>query len=127
MADKILPLKVPVISLTQEEIDEYRELIEEGKLPRDWFEQYERAVEQNVFGHDVKHDRHGNPIEQGFGSAAHPTRNSINAYKAHQMGNKIGPEPNFAENLAKMEADLAAFEGARKLKRDAARAKRKVA
>jgi hypothetical protein len=113
-------LKIPVITLTQQEIDDTRELIDDGRLPRDWFDQYAAAREKHVFGHDVQHDRNGNPIEQGIGSASQPTRNSIEAYKSHQMGNKFGPEPGFENHLAKMESDLAAFE-ARKASERAAR------
>jgi hypothetical protein len=109
--------KPPVVSLTQQEIDDMRDLIADGKIPRDAFEQYAAAVEKAVFGVDVKHDRNGNPIEQGIGSALHPTRNSIDAYKAHQLGNKFGPEPGFNEYLAKMEADLAAYEAKRAAER----------
>ncbi len=124
---ELSPNKIPVVSLTQEEIDEAKELIEQGKLPRDYFDQYEAAVEKNVFGHDVKHDRHGNPIEQGIGSAAHPTRNSLEAYKSHQLGRKTPPDPDFAEQCKRMEAEIAAYDAKQKVKREAAKAKRKAA
>lgn len=119
--------KPPVVSLTQAEVDEMKQLIVEGKIPRDAFEQVEEATEKNVFGIDVKHDRHGNPIEQGIGSAAQPSRNSIEAYKAHQMGNKFGPEKGFEENLARMEAEFAEFEKKRAARNAAAKAKRRKA
>lgn len=119
--------KPPVVSLTQMEVDEMKELIAQGKIPRDAFEQVEEAAEKNVFGVDVKHDRQGNPIEQGIGSPSQPSRNSINAYRANQLGNKFGAEPNFKENLEKMEADLKVFETKRADQRAATKAKRKRA
>jgi hypothetical protein len=38
--------------------------------------------EKNVFGHDVKHDRHGRPIEQGIGSPSQPSMNHFRALGA---------------------------------------------
>ncbi len=119
--------KPPVVSLTQEEVDEMNDLAAANKIPRDWYDRYLEACEKHVFGPDVKHDRKGDPIEQGIGSAAHPTRNSIEAYKAHQLGNKFGPEPAFQENLAKMEADLKAYEDKAAERRSKAKDKRKAA
>lgn len=119
--------KSPVITLTQEEVDEMNNLAAENKIPRDWYDRYLAASEKQVFGHDVKHDRHGEPLEQGIGSAAHPTRNSIDAYKGHQLGNRFGPEPDFQKNLDKMEADLAEFESKQAAKRASAKAKRQKA
>ena len=86
-----------------------------------------RDLPKSKTGIDVKHDRHGNPIEQGIGSAAQPSRNSIEAYKAHQMGNKFGPEKGFEENLARMEAEFAEFEKKRAARNAAAKAKRRKA
>ena len=35
--------------------------------------EHKKAELLNVFGHDVKFDRNGKPIEQGLGSASNPT------------------------------------------------------
>src|SRR6266481_1229595 len=43
--------------------------LEKGMSPKEARER----VRQDVFGVGYKTDRHGNPIEQGFGSAARPT------------------------------------------------------
>lgn len=46
-----------------------------------------KAEERNVFGHDVKHDKKGNPIEQGIGSPGHETLNHFRALAlAEQQG-----------------------------------------
>lgn len=45
------------------------------------------AEEKNVFGHDVKHDRQGRPIEQGIGSASQPSANHFAA-----LATAEGPE-----------------------------------
>jgi hypothetical protein len=37
------------------------------------------AEERAVFGADVKHDKHGNPIEQGIGARGHETANHFRA------------------------------------------------
>lgn len=116
-----------MVTKTEAEIDEMRELIRRGELPADAIETYLENEEKAVFGHDVKHDRHGNPIEQGVGSASQPSRNSINAYKAHQFGNKFGPEPDYEENLKRMEAELKVHEDKRGARLAAAKAKRKKA
>lgn len=61
-------------------------------------------VNQKVFGDNYKRDSRGHPIEQGVGSAAQPTQQSIDAYRRYCQH-----EPDYAEHLKKMEADLAAF------------------
>jgi hypothetical protein len=38
--------------------------------------------EKNVFGYDVRHDKHGRPIEQGIGSASQPSMNHFRALAA---------------------------------------------
>jgi hypothetical protein len=105
---------------TTEELDEMRNLIALGRLPPDAIERYYEDETRNVFGHDVKFDADGRPIEQGLGSASQPTPNSVDAYR------KFGrEEPAYHENLARMEAELAAFEAKRKTakRRAALRAK----
>jgi hypothetical protein len=57
-----------------------------------------------VFGDDHKVDKDGNPIEQGIGSLAQPTDNSVAAYR--RWGRD---EPDYAANLARMEKELAAY------------------
>lgn len=86
---------------TQEEIDEM--------TPAE-LRAYRDELRRDVFGHDSKTDRKGKPIEQGIGSPAHPTRNSIEAYKQTQLVRSAKPEPGFEENLKRMEAELAEFE-----------------
>jgi hypothetical protein len=62
--------------------------------------------EKNVFGHDVKHDKHGRPIEQGIGSASQPSMNHFRnlaasegseiAQKAIEQARKNGWAPEKA-------------------------------
>jgi hypothetical protein len=95
------PLKPPVLSLTADEVDEIAFAIEEGNLPSDYFGRIQHAVDCNVFGHDHKKDRDGNPVEQGRGSAANPTRQSVEAYR------KWGKdELEYERILARMEKQL---------------------
>ncbi len=54
-----------------------------------------------MFGHDAKKVK-GQYVEQGFGSAKNQTRNSIESYKKYHKG-----DADFAENLKRMEAELA--------------------
>jgi hypothetical protein len=103
-----------MVTKTNEEIEVMREQIATGKIPHNAIELYLKEEERHVFGVEVKHDRNGNPIEQGIGSAAQPSRNSIEAYKTFQMSNKFGPEAGFDQKLAKMEADLAAYQAKQK-------------
>jgi hypothetical protein len=111
-----------MVSKMIEEMQEMKDVIADGKLPPDAIEKYFQEEERVVFGHDVKHDpKTGEPIERGLCSLSQPTRNSIEAYKAHQLGRKMGPEPGFESHLAAMEAALAAFEAKRKARNDAAR------
>lgn len=91
---------------TQEEIDE----MSPAELRA-----YREDQRRTVFGHDSKTDRKGHPIEQGIGSPAHPTRNSIDAYKHTQLVRMSEPEPGFPENLKRMEDELAEFEANRKV------------
>lgn len=119
--------KPPVVALTQEEVDEMNDLAANGKIPRDWWDRYQEACEKQVFGHDVKHDRHGEPIEQGKGSAAQPSRNSLEAYKANQLGRKTAPDPDFKEQCERMEAEIKAYEAKAADRRAKAKIKRKAA
>jgi hypothetical protein len=91
------PIRMPTVTLSQAEMDD----IASGQLPPEWLERYHAAVQSNVFGHNHKSDRHGNPIEQGRGSAQNMTQQSVDAYK------KWGKdEPDYADNLKRMQAQL---------------------
>ena len=95
------PNKIPSIMLSKDELDEVESRIEAGELPADWFPRYYKAIEENVFGADAKHDSNGKPIEQGFGSPSNMTRQSIEAYR------KWGKDdPGHEKNLAMMEKQL---------------------
>jgi hypothetical protein len=67
----------------------------------------------HVYGPGFKRDKNGVPQEQGLGSAAQPTSQSVAAYEKY-----CKHETNYVEHLAKMKADLAAYE-ARKAKEEA--------
>jgi hypothetical protein len=72
-------------------------------------------TDKNVFGADHKRDRKGNPIEQGLGSHANPTQQSIEAYVKDQTQRRGGgPEEGFEENLKAVRARLAEFHAERK-------------
>jgi len=58
--------------------------------------------DRTVYGVDHKVDRLGRPIEQGRGSAKNQTVQSIEAYRRHGKD-----EPDYKENLARMEKELA--------------------
>jgi hypothetical protein len=66
--------------------------------------QYHADEENAVFGVGHKHTRHGDPIEQGLGSLAQPTLQSIKAYEKYGRG-----EPDFDKQLADMKARLAEY------------------
>ena len=69
-----------------------------------------RQVEIDTFGHGFKRDRNGYPIEQGLGSAAHPTQQSIDAYVIEQTKRRPGgPEPDYEIHLAKMRQNLSSY------------------
>lgn len=103
------------------------DLAADNKIPRDWWDRYQEACEKQVFGHDVRHDRHGEPIEQGKGSASQPSRNSLEAYKANQLGRKTAPDPDFKEQCQRMEDEIKAFEAKQSERRAAAKVKRNKA
>ncbi|MGA8319508.1 MAG: hypothetical protein WB774_01485 [Xanthobacteraceae bacterium] len=69
----------------------------------------ENTINQIVFGVDYKTDKRGEPIEQGKGSAAQPTQQSIDAYAKY-----CRHEDGFAENLKNMKAALAAYRTAQR-------------
>jgi hypothetical protein len=93
---------------TQRELDEMRQLIDLGKLPKDAIEQYWLNQELAVFGEGFKRDAQGRPLEQGKGSAAQPTAQSLEAYKKYGKA-----EPNYQETVQRMEAALAAHNAKR--------------
>ena len=90
-----------MVTRTEEEIAEMRVLIERGELPPDAIEKHYEAEAKNVFGQDAKKHK-GEYVEQGIGSAKNQTRNSIESYKKYHKD-----DPDFAENLKRMEAELA--------------------
>jgi hypothetical protein len=75
------PIKVPVISLSEDELNDIRALMAADQLPRDYLDRYREAVAKNVFGHDFKRDAKGNPIEQGLGAKGYETANHFAALK----------------------------------------------
>ena len=69
-----------------------------------------RAIaRRDVFGVDHKTDKQGNPIEQGLGSAVKMTQQHVDAYIKAQTDKKFRsePEPGYADNLKRMQAQLA--------------------
>jgi hypothetical protein len=73
-----------MVTKTPAELAEMRADVEAGKLPKNAIEQYYAGEEKAVFGHDVKHDRHKNPIEQGIGSPGHETLNHFKAIRTYE-------------------------------------------
>ena len=94
-----------MVTKTPDEMAQMKADIEAGLLPSNAITQYFEDEARNVFGNDFKRDRHGKPIEQGIGSASHPTQNHVDAYS--QYGKN---DPDYAENLARMKQALAAYE-----------------
>jgi hypothetical protein len=69
-----------------------------------------RKVEEDTFGVGFRRDRQGKPIEQGLGSASHPTQQSIDAYIHEQTARRAGgPEAGYEEALAAMRKRLAEY------------------
>lgn len=118
------PIRMPTLTLSEKELDDIEAMMAEGRLPPDFLERHFVAVENNVFGADHKKDKKGNPIEQGIGSAGNQTANSIKAYKKYcdpSNPKAADPDPNFAVNLKRMEAELAAANEVRAATNDARR------
>jgi hypothetical protein len=78
------PRKIPVVTLTEDEIADARQQIALGALPPDFFELHKAAVARHVFGDDYKTDKHGHPIEQGIGSKGNETANHFQAIKKNE-------------------------------------------
>jgi hypothetical protein len=69
-----------------------------------------RQVEIDTFGHGFQRDRQGRPLEQGIGSLAHPSQQSIDAYIKEQTERRPGgPEAGYEEHLAKMRQNLSVY------------------
>jgi hypothetical protein len=100
-----------MVSLRNDEIETIREDMAIGKLPPDALKTHFADEERRVFGSEFKRDRDGTPIENGIGSAAQPSKNSVEAYKIWGRN-----DPDFAANLASMERALAAHEARRRAK-----------
>jgi hypothetical protein len=110
------PNNIPVLQLSGEEYLEIEEHIAAGYLPSNYLELHEIAKAKNVFGHDHKTDRQGNPIEQGFGSPGNQTANSIAAFRRYHS-----QDPDFEKNVARMEKELVASNERRKAEAPAQR------
>lgn len=70
-----------MVTLNTEEIDDMKEKMEKGALPKDALKKHFEAEAKNVFGFDAKKDRHGEYIEQGVGAKGHETANHFAALK----------------------------------------------
>jgi hypothetical protein len=119
--DALEMMKYPTVTLTAEEVELIEKQIEGGALPPDYLEKCDEARETNVFGLGYKTDRRHNPIEQGIGSSGNQTRNSIEAYKKYGKH-----EPDFEENVKRMEKELAESNERRKAAAAARTAKKPV-
>jgi hypothetical protein len=117
MVDTVIdPIRMPTITLSQAEMDEIEAQMAVGALPADFLERYDAAVESNVFGHDHRKDKHGNPIEQGRGSAGNQTQQSVDAYIKFGRpapGASDAEVKEFDDNLKRMRAELEACSEAR--------------
>jgi hypothetical protein len=81
------PRRVPVITLSNDELEQIRADIAAGALPENYLETYREAAARNVFGFDAVKDKNGNFVEQGLGAKGHETGNHFNALKkAEAMG-----------------------------------------
>jgi hypothetical protein len=92
------------IHKTAREIAEMQQLIDMGRLPRNAIDEHYENERKAVFGENYKTDRDGNPIEQGKGSKAQPTLQSVEAYRKYGKS-----ESAYEQNLQQMERDLAAY------------------
>jgi hypothetical protein len=119
------PLKPTPLMLTSDDVEWIDGLIAQGLLPPDWLDRCDEARMANVFGHDHKTDRHGNPIEQGIGSENNVTANHVMAYEKW-----CKDEPDYERHLAKLRKQLAEQqpkrEAAALAARETERAKRKA-
>lgn len=109
------PFRVPVVTLSQSEIEEFQEQIALGNLPPDFLERHFEAVRANVFGENYKVDAKGNALEAGRGSPGNQTRQSVDAYRKWGAG-----DVDYEKNLARLEKELAACESRRAADRAAA-------
>lgn len=99
------------LMLSQEEVDEIEAKMAAGALPPDYLDRCDDAREANVFGHDHKKDRQGNPVEQGIGAPGNQTANSLAAYRKYcnpANPKAADPDQNYVENLKRMQEELAA-------------------
>jgi hypothetical protein len=99
----------------------------EEKIPADappsvrarMMEEAKRKSTEDVFGVGFQRDRNGKPIEQGKGSAAQPTQQSIDAYVLEQTTRRVGgPEPGYEQHLARMRKDLATYQARKAVDHD---------
>lgn len=73
-----------MVTLTTGELAAMEDDVATGKLPKDAVKQHFKDEEKHVFGFDVKHDRKGNPIEQGLGSPGHETGNHFISIRKYE-------------------------------------------
>lgn len=74
--------------MTTKSPEELAELRAQGPV---FVKQYLEAETRNVFGHDVKFDKDGRPIEQGLGSPSQPTFNSYAATRKRESQGELEP------------------------------------
>lgn len=76
-----------MVTLNTEELDDMKEKMEKGALPKDALKRHYEAEARNVFGFDAKKDRNGEYIEQGIGAKGHETANHFAALKKAEREN----------------------------------------
>jgi hypothetical protein len=115
------PIKILPITYSQEELQEFADLIQAEQLPADFLDRYYDAVDAAVQGADAPiNPKTGKRIGIGIGSPLNQSQNSINAYKKF-----CSDEPDFQRHLARMEKELAET-NARKAAEAAAKGKSKT-
>lgn len=74
------PIRVPSVTLSESELQEISDQIDNDLLPKDYLRKYRENLVNVVFGHGHQVDKQGRPIEQGMGSAQNMTQHAIDAF-----------------------------------------------
>ncbi len=93
------------------------------EIRREIRKEAQRIANEDVFGAGFKTLKDGTPIEQGNGSPGNQTRQSIDAYKKYcdpTNPKAATPDPNYVDNLKRMEKELAESNARRQAERIAA-------
>jgi hypothetical protein len=108
-------LKPSPLCLTEQEIEDIYDLIDQNLVPANFFELCAEARRKAIFGENYRVDKLGRPVESGLGSSENQTTQSVSAFRKWCVN-----EIDYEKTLARLERELVESDARRKAEAAAA-------